>query len=806
MHSRNRTDAFALITVLLLMGFLTALVLGISVLLRVEFQLQENVSDIKKAKSNARIALRMALAELQEKLGPDTYITAPASLSQHSNPSYPQKQGPHTAIFNAQDTSFKDLLGTSNKQQITNHNGKIDGFYHYSIIDLGLSDDVKDSLGILTNPSSGQLKKDLSTYLSTGNGISTNKNGTPIFGDSTINKDDDFIPKWEFIRDFYQLAKSYNAQKSISPQSITPRGFPEYTKKVFYPDFIELDNGWTTPSIHSIGPVIIACSFGFSPEFKKTTKGNFENDVSIKYFITLALWNPYDFALESTDYSFHIKPNGGNNINLDGISSKQFNFKGSIKHRFSSGEVALFSLFSGAGKTDNNHYNLLTTHPSSFGAILQEQVKLSTNQYQEKLRQGGKNQSTLPNASGLKSNPFHKVTWTDGRPMFSLILLSKDETHLYQEIHRLKLDGKRFSKDIESTTIESTAPLFAIIFKNSIGNYGIKDYLKSYNPRAPVACPTKNLNLANPYQLNTFVSGSPNNTTSWELNANDFPASHYHSIFSIPENFQSLAWIRHTNLGSLERHSAFAFGNSFRHLEIPRNSIRPKDEDIIKTHFYDYSYMLNDTLWDNYFLSGKRDYPKEIFEKNFLRLSSANEDILSNMNQCAEGLLLKGAFNVNSTSIPAWTNLLSTIKSLSKTDIQRLAIAMIKSIKERGPFFTLGSFINRRLEDSAFGDCGALQSALNETQINLTQAELLESIGHKLSVRSDSFIIRAQGEASHPFTGEIKAKASCEALVQRLPEYLESDDNLPEDTHENLSSLNQRFGRRFKIISFKWIN
>ncbi len=781
MHSQQKNTAFALVSVLFLLGFLTALILSISALLKVEFQLQENISNIKKAKANAKLAIRIALGELQETLGPDIYPTA-----SNTPPNM------------------------SHKQTITNHKGQSIGSYSYDIEDLSLSDNFQNSLGVLSNSLSGGLKKDLSYYLSTGNGLNNDPEGTPIFKDPVIKKINDPIPKWEFVRDFYQLAKFYNTQDSTSIQSITPKGFPNYAQKVFYPDFYDLGNGWTSPSVYGLGPIILACSFGFAPQFEKNKDGNFENNVHIKYFVTLTLWNPYDFNLASENYTFHIKPNGGCDISLDRIQPQPFEFKASITHSFTPNEVSLFSLFEGSEETDKNHHNLLTTHPSSLGKILQKQPKRSTNLREEPRRRGGRQYSTAtnPSAPNNQFKSFHKVSWTDGRPIFSLILLSKDGKHLYQEIHRLNINGQPFSKEIESTTSEPQEPLFAIIFKNSInGNQTTKDYLNNYNPRAPIASPTKNLKSANnPYQINTFVSNSSNTSLSWKLNAKDLLPSLPHNIFSMPKNFESLGFLRHANLTPLERHTAFAFGNSSRHSEIPKNSIRPQNDHINKTFFYDYSYMLNEHLWDSYFLSGKNDFPKTVFEKNFIQLSHASEKSLLDINTCASCLLLKEAFNINSTSIPAWTKLLSSLQSLNKTEAERLSLAIVQSIKERGPFYTLGDFVNRRLEDSVFGDCGVLQSALNQTQINLTQAEVLEAIGHKLTTRSDSFIIRAHGQATHPFSGKIKSEAACEALVQRLPEFLDPNENSPEDTPETLSPVNQRFGRRFKIVSFKWIH
>ena len=87
----------------------------------------------------------------------------------------------------------------------------------------------------------------------------------------------------------------------------------------------------------------------------------------------------------------------------------------------------------------------------------------------------------------------------------------------------------------------------------------------------------------------------------------------------------------------------------------------------------------------------------------------------------------------------------------------------------------------------------------------ITQADLLQVIGPSLSARSDTFRIRAYGEALDPESGTPVAKAWCEAVVQRLPEYLDSA-NAPTDRGSVLTAINQKFGRRFQVVSFRWLS
>jgi len=86
----------------------------------------------------------------------------------------------------------------------------------------------------------------------------------------------------------------------------------------------------------------------------------------------------------------------------------------------------------------------------------------------------------------------------------------------------------------------------------------------------------------------------------------------------------------------------------------------------------------------------------------------------------------------------------------------------------------------------------------------LTQADVLQVIGPALTTRSDTFRIRAFGEALDP-NGKSTAKAYCEATVQRMPDYVDPADP-PTARGEKLSNLNTTYGRQFQIISFRWLS
>lgn len=86
----------------------------------------------------------------------------------------------------------------------------------------------------------------------------------------------------------------------------------------------------------------------------------------------------------------------------------------------------------------------------------------------------------------------------------------------------------------------------------------------------------------------------------------------------------------------------------------------------------------------------------------------------------------------------------------------------------------------------------------------LTQADVLQAIGPSITTRSDTFKIRAYGEALDK-NGKVTAKAWCEATVQRTPEYVDSQ-NLATDAGTSLTESNKIFGRKFAVVSFRWLS
>ena len=80
----------------------------------------------------------------------------------------------------------------------------------------------------------------------------------------------------------------------------------------------------------------------------------------------------------------------------------------------------------------------------------------------------------------------------------------------------------------------------------------------------------------------------------------------------------------------------------------------------------------------------------------------------------------------------------------------------------------------------------------------VTQADVLQVIGPSISARSDTFRIRTMGKARG-------ATAYCEAIVQRTAAFVDPSNPAHTST-EKLNSTNQKFGRKFEIVSFRWLS
>ena len=92
------------------------------------------------------------------------------------------------------------------------------------------------------------------------------------------------------------------------------------------------------------------------------------------------------------------------------------------------------------------------------------------------------------------------------------------------------------------------------------------------------------------------------------------------------------------------------------------------------------------------------------------------------------------------------------------------------------------------------------------------QSDVLMSLGNILTVRDDTFTVRAYGCVKSA-SNAILAQAWCEAVVQRTMNYVDPTND-PADAEYNpdgtkrkgLTKLNRVLGRRFQVVSFEWLD
>lgn len=432
--------------------------------------------------------------------------------------------------------------------------------------------------------------------------------------------------------------------------------------------------------------------------------------------------------------------------------------------------------------------------------------------------------------------------------------------------------------------------------------------------------------------LNEVMEATNGGRNAFYGESNTASGKSFLAFFEAPQSAMlSIAAFQNADLSATAFSSASQIGNSWASAYVKRNASAEKipkgtggngaatydrKEDL---PVYDYSYLLNEALFDSFYFSGISsetsprsvsgsptvwtntvaqvtrphdqvladflDDPRQNPLKNpRMHLTSAGEsrsDLKSELlgpDGClklAAYLQVDGSFNVNSTSTKAWSAVLSGLRgrnfkvaggaapsgektsfprfrnpvgsdadnwhgfrSLTDEEIEKLAGEIVLQVKKRGPFLSLGEFVNRRIESSnELGLKGALQTAIDESELNqgamydtfstngypsasrknidipntgvgipgyLTQADVLQSIAPVMSPRSDTFTIRGYGEATDA-AGRVVASAWCEVVVQRTPEYVDPSD----PTHEkpsDLTPVNASFGRQFRITSFRYLN
>lgn len=292
--------------------------------------------------------------------------------------------------------------------------------------------------------------------------------------------------------------------------------------------------------------------------------------------------------------------------------------------------------------------------------------------------------------------------------------------------------------------------------------------------------------------------------------------------------------------------------DEFTNLMAEWNDYQDGFADRVASHMmYTGPFNINSTSVDAWrvFFSSLKGRPLTHFENHASSISSTT----SAETPVAGGMLTNGqpipsgALGASGNNPPQqWTS----ARIISDEEIDQLAEAMVRQVKLRGPFLSLSEFINRRLDgdNTELALKGALQAALDDPSVTINaafrtaarqldaevdaeagdhifrdgfpaaangpiaygsnpyidQANVLQQLGSALTPRGDTFVIRTYGDALDS-NGKVLARAWCEAVVQRVPDYCDSAD-LPHVKPVDLTEANRLFGRKFQIIGFRWLN
>ena len=381
--------------------------------------------------------------------------------------------------------------------------------------------------------------------------------------------------------------------------------------------------------------------------------------------------------------------------------------------------------------------------------------------------------------------------------------------------------------------------------------------------------------------------------------------------------------------------------NSRLHPLMSPDKVIESNASIATTALLDHSFLANHALYDRFyfstfarlgttradtvfeqFMNGTAPLALQAFEPylpNGKTIASAKEELYSGVvptptayRNAAEYQMIRGPFNVNSTSVQAWKAVLASMKQsevstlwartsaleprtstgtpitamslpngastrsglvtpanidnvrtndwngyreVTDDELETLAQKIVDEVRDRGPFLSLSEFVNRQIGPSGTRTLkGALEAAIEKAEINeklnavspdtflsqvpitatdvsdpklynyktpeattgnpaagapgwVNQGDLLRILEPAATVRGDTFVIRTFGEAQDA-SGRVIASAYAEAVVQRMPEYVDPADRPSLNVHSDPAAkpANKTFGRRFNVASFRWLS
>ena len=416
------------------------------------------------------------------------------------------------------------------------------------------------------------------------------------------------------------------------------------------------------------------------------------------------------------------------------------------------------------------------------------------------------------------------------------------------------------------------------------------------------------------------------------------------SYLELPSGpLQTLADFRRSNAltTSYPPHFVQPVANSLLHPLMSADKVIETNPGIASNTLLDHSVLANHALYDRFYFSTfatrGSTKPDAVFEQfmnggtplasqafqSYLpygkTVASAKDELFAAgapkegaYKIAAEYQMIRGPFNVNSTSVQAWKAMLAATnksqvttlwartsalenrkalgtpisamslvnggaipgmpvdaskidnprtndwngyRELTEPELEKLATEIVAEIRERGPFLSMSEFVNRQVGPAGpLTMRGALEAAIARAEINekqnvtladsylnqvpikeadvsdaklysyktpaattgnpaagapgwISQGDLLRILEPAATVRGDTFVIRAYGE-SRGTDGNITAHAYAEAVVQRVPEYVDPSDRpaLNAAVDPMAKAANRLLGRHMHLVSFRWLS
>lgn len=727
------------------------------------------------------------------------------------------------------------------------------------------------SYGVLSDVKNGGLKKDLSA-------IAHDKPSEYI--DRKIFEVDNqalaYIPDWDSLLSFITIAdgRNKNDMQVIPPYPIfRPQFGVDYISNPSHNDLRVLRE-------HGCSPVIVQILMNIGMRLV-------DGKVVVTASPKIVMWNPYncDFGMTNYILDFCIPKNSVHkpyftvvaktiekrelpiqNLDDDLSSITRFKFSGN----FPAGTVKIFSLGEDVDWT-TDVVNLYEGNASnSYCLLLNADAQADEN---------SECQVLCTNANGMQNLGWNCFYWR---------LTHFDTDKILQEIAEVdpSLDGTLKSDVMHISTdgvmaLSWQSRLKYGIVEDTNGPQGIR-WLANGNPRAPYVNRAFCQRYSVPFGGNNLHTGNWN----WSSTIKKFDGTSSLDIvqmnyldglilYDLPlssSNVLNVGYLRHANILPFGYFFNTVIGNSRAHPMVPTNDLlylSPELSPLWPSHvkvesLCDYSYYLNEALFDTYFLSTRigdisiDESLDFLVNKRFylLDMPSCND-----RTDLSSYLMINGPFNLHTCNPDVWSSAISAVKNIygnvifprfyrrnwdyvwcdfNENDINNLSHEIVdRLISRHVPYLSMSNFINREISDDdvVCARHGILQDVLDDISYErreyhyidcdkkllnyddnsasgfleeglpcfVEQADIIQSISHFMTLRGDTFLVRCYGDSVDGH-GNIKAHVYCEAVVQRMPEFIDHIANSSNDNVDALSEVNDRFGRRFNVILFRWLN